>query len=88
MLCVTGLLCHFDSEVATTRSNPFGNVVKRPGVKKLFDMLLPKFHVGLWSKLPRQQLKPLLAHLLPETIVQRVSFVYSREDMDQVEKFP
>lgn len=75
-------------DIPTGHWNPHGNIVKRPGVKKLFEMLLSQFHVAIWSKMPCQKLRPLLAHILQEEVIQRLSFIFSREDLDQKEKFP
>ena len=69
-------------------NQPYGNIVKRHDQKKLFDMLLP--HVGIWSRMPMQQQKPLVAHILstPITpIIKNMSFILNREACYHSEKF-
>ncbi|KAG0587914.1 hypothetical protein KC19_2G200800 [Ceratodon purpureus] len=51
-------------------------------------MLFLHFHVGLWSKMPLGELKPLLTHILPAGVMERLSFVYSRSDLIDRENFP
>ena len=41
-------------------------------------MLFQRFHVGLWSKSPLRDLKPLLEFLLPEDAIRRITFIFGR----------
>ena len=59
---------------------PFRNIVQRPGVPKLFTMVLDKFHVGLWSSMTKSKLFPLLRHILPPVVMKTLSFIFSREN--------
>lgn len=59
----------------------FLNIVKCPGLKKLFNMLFSQFNVSLWLKMAIGVLKPLLAYILPEGILPRLSFVYNKKDL-------
>ena len=67
---------------------PFRNIVQRPGVLKLFAMLLDKFHVGLWSSMTKLKLFPLLRHILPPAVMKTLSFIFSREDCCDFKNFP
>ena len=88
VLCVTGFLCFINPNVLPDRWNAHRNVVRRPSLRKLFGMLLERFHVGLWSKMPIQDLKLLLSFILPEGVVDRLSFVFGREYCERSENFP
>ena len=88
VLCVSGLLCYINPNVMPDRSNTHRNVVKKPGVRKLFTMLFERFHVGLWSKMPMRDLKLLLNFILPEGVLDRLSFVFGREYCERPEHYP
>jgi len=49
VLCVTGLLCYIDPSFQLHHWNAHRNVIKHPGLLKLFRMLLDRFHVGLFA---------------------------------------
>ena len=66
----------------------FWNIVQRPGVPKLFAMLLDKFHVGLWSSMTKLKLFPLLRHILPPAVMKTLSFIFSREDYRDFKNYP
>jgi len=78
LLYVTGLL-RYNQNVQPYSWNGHQNVVKDRGLIKLFGMLLQKFHVGLWSKTPMQNLMPLLEYLLPKDMIYKISFIFGRE---------
>ena len=59
---------------------PFRNIVQRPGLLKLFTMLLDKFHIELWSFMTKLKLFPLLRHILPLAVMKTLSFIFSKED--------
>ena len=81
VLCVRGLLCYVDPSLGPTSPNaPFRNIVHRPGLSKLFSMLLDRFHVGLWSSMTKLKLLPLLRLILPPNVMKTLSFIFSRED--------
>ena len=81
VLCVRGLLYFVDPSLRSTSSDaPFRNIVQRPGVSKLFAMLLDRFHVGLWSSMTKLKLFPLLRHILPPDVMKTLSFIFSKED--------
>ena len=81
VLCVRGLLCFVDPSLGPSSPDAsFRNIVLRPGVPKLFAMLLDKFHVGLWSSMTKLKLSPLLRHILPPAVMKTLSFIFSRED--------
>ena len=88
VLCVTGLLCFLDTSIQVDKWDPHKNVIRRPGLTGMFVNLFEKFHVGLWSILPIEQLRPLLAHLLPLHILEKLAFVYGREYCLDSQKFP
>lgn len=88
ILSVSGLLCYISPNIPTDRWNAHRNVIKRPGVTKLFAMLLERFHVGLWCTMPMRDLKPLLSYILPSGVIDRLSFVYGREFCDRPMNFP
>jgi hypothetical protein len=88
VLCVTGLLCFINPNVQPDHWNAHQNVVRRPGLQKLFQMLFDRFHVGLWSKMPMKDLKPLLAFILPKGVLDRLSFVFGREYCERSDNFP
>ena len=70
VLCVRGLLCYVDPSLGPTSPDaPFRNIVQRPGLSKLFSMLLDRFHVGLWSSMTKLKLFPLLRHILPPNVM-------------------
>lgn len=50
-------------------------------------MLLPQFHVGDWSRMPMQQQKPLVAHILSTPIIKNMSFILNKEACYQNENF-
>ena len=54
----------------------------------MFSDLFEKFHVGIWSKMLLEQLRPLLAHLLPVQVLDNLAFVYGREYCLDSQKFP
>ena len=77
VLCVRGFLCFVDpSDGPSSSDTPFRNIVLRPGVPKLFAMLLDKFHVGLWSSMTKLKLFPFLRHILPLAVMKTLSFVF------------
>ena len=89
VLCVRGLLYFVDPSFGPTSPNtPFWNIVQRPGVPKLFAMLLDKFHVGLWSSMTKLKLFPLLRHILSLAIMKTLSFIFSREDCRDFKNYP
>jgi hypothetical protein len=88
VLCVAGLLCYINPNVRPDRWNPHRNVVKRPGLKKLFGMLFERFHVGLWSRMQSRDLIPLLNFLLPGDVISKISFIFGREYCEQREYYP
>jgi hypothetical protein len=88
VLCVMGLLCYLDMKIEVDKWDPHRNVIKRLGLVPLFSTLFEKFHVGIWSKMPMEQLRPLLAHLLPKHVLEKIAFVYSREHCRDSQKFP
>ena len=89
VLCIKGLLCFKDPSFGPTSPDiPFRNIVQRPGVPKLFTMLLDKFHVGLWSSMTKLKLFPLLQHILLATIMKTLSFNFSREDCCDFKNYP
>lgn len=88
VLCVAGLLCYIDTNIKVDKGDPFRNVVKRPGLRGLFTTLFEKFHVGIWSKMPMQELRPLIAHLLPKDVVEKLAFIYGREYCTDKQNYP
>ena len=81
VLSVRRLLYFVDPSLGPSSPDaPFRNIVQRPGVPKLFAMLLDKFHVGLWSSMTKLKLFPLLRHSLPLTVMKTLSFIFSKED--------
>ena len=89
VLCVKRLLCFVDPSLGPSSPDaPFQNIVLRPGVPKLFAMLLDKFHVGLWSSMTKLKLFPLLRHILPPAIMKTLSFIFSREDCRDFKNYP
>ena len=89
VLCVRGLLCHVDPSIGPNSPDaPFRNIFQRPGVTKLFMMLLEKFHIGLWSSMTELKLIPLLWHILPTAAMKCLSFIFSREDCHDYKKYP
>ena len=89
VLCVRGLLCYVDPSLGlTSRDAPFRNIVHRPGLSKLFSMLLDRFHVGLWSSMTKLKLLPLLRLILPPNVMTTVSFIFSREDYRDFKNYP
>ena len=89
VLYVRGLLCHVDPSVPSNSSAaPFQNIVQRPGVSKLFMMLLKKFHIGIWSSMTELKLIPLLRHILPLAVMKRLSFILARKDCHDYKKYP
>ena len=88
-LCVRGLLYFVDRSLGPTSIDaPFRNIIQRPGVPKLFAMLLDKFHVGLWSSLTKLKLFPLLRHILWPVVMKTLSFIFSREDYRDFKNYP
>jgi len=49
---------------------------------------LQRFHVGIWSKMPIQELRPIFLYLFPQNIILKVSFIFGREYCVNNEKFP
>ena len=89
VLCVRGLLCYVDPSLGPTSPDaPFRNIVHRPGLSKLFSMLLDKFHVGLWSSMTKLKLLPLLRLILPPNVMKTLSFIFSREDCHDFKNYP
>ena len=89
VLCVRGLLCYVDPSLGPTSPDaPFRNIVHRPGLSKLFSMLLDRFHVGLWSSMTKLKLFPLLRHILPPNVMKTLSFIFSREDCRDFKNYP
>ena len=83
------LVCHVDPSVGPVSLDaPYWNIVQRPGVTKLFMMLLQKFHIGLWSSMTELKLIPLLRHILPAVVIKCLSFIFSREDCHDYKKYP
>lgn len=72
----------------TSPDAPFRNIVHRPGLTKLFAMLLDRFHVGLWSSMTKSKLFPLLRHMLQAGVMQSPSFIFSREDCRDFKNYP
>ena len=84
-----GLLYFVDPSLGPTSPDaPFRNIVQRPGVPKLFTMLLDKFHIGLWSFMTKLKLFPLLRHILLSTFMKTFSFIFSREDCSDFKNYP
>ena len=89
VLCVRGLLCHVDLSVGPVSPNaPYQNVVQRPGVTKLFMMLLQKFHIGLYSSMTELKLIPLLWYIFPAAFMKRLYFIFSKKDCHDYKKYP
>ena len=89
VLCVKGLLCYVDPSLGPTSSDaPFRNIVQRPGLSKLFAMLLDRFHVGLWSCMTKLKLFPLLRHILPLDVMKSLPFIFTREDCCDFKNYP
>ena len=88
VLCVRGLLCFVDPSLGLSSPDaPFRNIVLRPGVPKLFALLLDKFYVGLWSSITKLKLFPLLQHILPPAVMKTLSFIFSREDCSDFKNY-
>ena len=66
----------------------FWNIIQQSGVTKLFMMLLEKFHIGLWSSMTELKLILLLWHILLATVMKHLSFIFSREDCHNFQKYP
>ena len=89
VLCIRGLLCYVDPSLGPTSPDaPFRNIVQRPGLLKLFSMLLDRFHVGLWSSMTKLKLFPLLRHILLLNVMKTLSFIFSREDCRDFKNYP
>ena len=89
VLCIRGLLYYVDPSLGpTSPDTPFRNIVHRPGLSKLFSMLLDRFHVGLWSSMTKLKLLPLLRHILPPNVMKTLSFIFSREDCRDFKNYP
>ena len=89
VLCIKGSLYFVDPSLGPTFPNaPFRNIVQRPGVPKLFTMLLDKFHIRLWSSLTKLKLFPLLQHIFPAAVMKTLSFIFSRENCHDFKNYP
>ena len=89
VLWVRGLLCYVDPSLGPTSPDaPFRNIVQRPGVSKLFTILLDRFHVGLWSSMTKLKMFPFLQHILPPDVIKTLSFIFSKEDCRDFKNYP
>jgi len=80
VFCITGLLCYINRYVQPHHWNAHWNVVKYPSPMKLFGILLLRFYVGLWSRMPMlKDLMPLLENLFLTNVRHIILFIFSRE---------